>query len=100
MGNVRDMVSGLQLVLDHALFEIKPTIAGEEWSVHNIYIPSGKMCSVVRIRAGIGIEIIDTNMSLIGDFNFHCSTEEYIGVVNNSGETIALSFDGVVTRTS
>lgn len=100
MGNVRDMVCGMQQVLDDSAMDIKPSIAGEEWVVHNIYIPFGKSVGVYKTKSGLSILIIQTTMSLIGQFNFHCNSEEYLTLVNDSGESLALSFDGTVTRVS
>lgn len=95
---VDDMVYGQDTVLDGNTMDIKPTNSGEEWVVHNIYVPPGCSVGVYSTGSIDDILIIQTPFSLIGQFNFHCNGTQYLKLQNDSGNTAVLGFDGIVVK--
>lgn len=100
MGAVKDMVCGMNTLADDSTMDIKPSISGEEWVIHNIYIPFGKSVGIYRTDGVRSVLVLQTTMSLFGQFNFHCNVTEWIALKNDSGATIDLTFDGVVSNSS
>ncbi len=98
-------------VADHTRLEsigdimiIRPTTAGEEWTIHNIYIPFGRKAELHRIWDPTGFDsgifVMPLSISLTGQNNFHCTNTEFLMIVNNDVVPLDVGYDGVVSYVS
>ena len=92
-----DIVCDMSQVLDDNVLVIKPTNSGEEWIINNLYIQFGKSVEIYKSDGTNNVLIMSTDMSVCGNFNFRCSNSEYITMKNVSGESIFLTYDGIVS---
>jgi len=101
MGSVKDMVGELVEIAAGNTYEIRPTISGEQWTIHNLYIKPGDSVEVRKATpTDTGVLFQPTTFGLYGQFNFHCREDLYLTVKNVSATAIKFSFDGVVSRTA
>lgn len=102
MGAVKDMVGEMFTVASGNSVDIRPTIAGEQWVIHNLYVPFGSKVEIRKVSPSnpTGVFVMSATMGLYGQFNFHCSEDLYLNITNVSGASISLSYDGVVSRTA
>ena len=94
-----DMCSGSISLIDSAYTLIQPSVSGVEWIIHNIYVPQGSVVEIYHYyndSTPREIELFTTSQSLCGYF-FHCNNDSCIKVVNVSGSTITVGFDGIQT---
>lgn len=94
-----DMCSGSVQLIDDGYALIKSDTVGIEWVIHNIYIPQGSAIEIYHYYNSTPsqeILLFSTSNSLCGYF-FHCSNESCIKVVNVSGSTIYVGYDGIET---
>lgn len=81
---------------------IRPTTVGEEWTIHNIYVPYGRKLELHRIWDPTGVDsgifVMPLSMSLIGQFTFHCTNDEFLMIVNNDTVPLDVGYDGLVTK--
>lgn len=81
---------------------IRPTTSGEEWTIHNIYVPFGKKIGLHRSSDPTGTILAITlgplPFSLTGQYNFHCTNTQFLVLVNGEDEDIIVGYDGVVTK--
>lgn len=101
MGSVKDMVGELVEIAAGNTYEIRPTISGEQWTIHNLYIKPGDSVEVRKVTPSDadGVLFQPTTFGLYGQFNFHCREDLYLTVRNVTASAIKISFDGVVSRT-
>jgi hypothetical protein len=102
---VDDAVTGrATLAASPGLLVIRPTTAGEEWTIHNIYVPFGKKVSLYWSNdpTGVdkGVNIGPIPYSLLGQYNFHCTNTDFLILVNGEATETKVGYDGVVTNTS
>lgn len=101
---VEDAVVGYSSLIATGVLIIRPTVAGEEWTIHNIYVPFGKKFELYRCNdpSGVNNGILwgPVNQSLSGQYNFHCTTDEFMLLKNIDSTTEDVGYDGVVTNTS
>lgn len=100
---VDDAVVGrADLVSTGSLLIIRPTTSGEEWTIHNIYVPFGKKIGLHRSNdptgVNLGISMGQIPFSLTGQYNFHCTNDEFLILVNGESTSITVGYDGIVTR--
>ena len=99
---IRDMVSTTTSLAMNTTLDIKPTTAGEEWIVHNIYIDLGSEIEVYRWYTAGGssplLLITKASHSLLSQ-QFHCSSTQYLVIKNIGTSTAWVSYDGIVTNT-
>ena len=94
-----DICSGSVTLIDGSYTLITPSVSGQEWIIHNIYIPQGSAVDIYHYNNNGSIreiKIFSTTQSLCGYF-FHCNEDNCIKVVNNSGFTIYVGYDGILT---
>lgn len=75
---------------------IAPSISGEEWIVHNIYIPMGSTIALSKSDGSISVEFMKTSNSLLS-YSFHCKSTSYINITNNDASAIYASYDGIIS---
>lgn len=81
---------------------IRPTVSGEEWTIHNVYVPFGRKFNLYWCDDPTGVSkgVLwgPVNMSLSGQYNFHCTTSEFLLLENTDTEALDVGYDGVVTN--
>lgn len=81
---------------------IRPTTSGEEWTIHNIYVNAGDSIVLYRSNdpAGVdlGICLGPIPFSLMGQYNFHCTTDQFLILVNGEATESKVGYDGVVSN--
>ena len=81
---------------------IRPTTSGEEWTIHNVYVPAGT--NVVMYRSGdptgtdLGINLGPVPFPLLGQYSFHCTTTQFLILVNGEATEVEVGYDGVVSN--
>lgn len=102
---VDDAVVGRETVAAASILIIRPTTSGEEWTIHNIYIPHGIQFNLYRCDDPTGVDkgILwgPISHSLSGQFNFHCTNDEFL-LIENISLTVGydVGYDGLVTNVS
>ena len=85
-----------QQLTNGASYDIKPT-GTDEYIIHNIYIPEGKTFHLYRSDGTNTVDLGTTTTSLY-NYYLHVTATPYIHVVNASGETLYISYDGIQIR--
>ena len=94
---VGDPITTITSISDGASLDIRPS-GTETWLVTNIYLPDGITGVDVKITDGTNAIKIDSPSGSLLTFNFYITNAVYIQVVNNSGGSIVVGYDGVVVK--
>jgi len=90
-------VVSTQQSIDHgASLSIKPSI-GNEWVIHNVYVPNGSQVELYWTD-DINDTLQDTNDGAWLNYHFHVTASNYLKVKNVSGGTIYIGYDGIQTK--
>jgi len=104
MAQIDGAITDSAIIPASGIFIIRPETIGEEWTIHNIYVPFGGKAQLYRsddvsgVDLGIFIEPIP--VSKTGQFNYHCTNDEFLIIRNNGTDAIKVGFDGVVSGVS
>ncbi|MCK9459957.1 MAG: hypothetical protein M0R80_09995 [Proteobacteria bacterium] len=106
MSDEVSMAYGLQQVSAGGVLGIRPITSGEEWVIHNIYIPEG-VVSVIEVYVStdptyvsLPIKIKTLIESQTGMNNFHVNNSQFLVAKNTSASAVYIAFDGVVSKQS
>lgn len=104
MATIKSAVVERSELAPNGVFVIRPTISGEEWTVHNIYVPFGNKTELYRCNdptgADLGILMYPVSVTLSGQYGWHCTTDEFLAIKNIDTSIFYVGYDGVVTNTS
>ena len=73
---------------------IKATGENDEWIIHNIYLTDGATCDI-QFGDGTNWVAVDTVTESMLSYYFHVTYDNYLRIVNQSGGTIYVGYDGV-----
>jgi len=90
------VVSNNQSVADAAFLSIKPT-TGNEWVIHNIYVPEGNDVELYWTDDS-NDSLVDTNDGSWLNYHWHVTAGFYLKVKNVSGGSIYIGYDGIQTK--
>ena len=90
------VISSQQSIEDAASLSIKPT-TGNEWVIHNIYVPNGSDVELYWTD-GTNDTLQDTNDGAWLNYHFHVTAGYYLKVKNVSGGAIYIGYDGIQTK--
>jgi len=94
---VGDTYTKFESIANGGYLECKPS-AGQEVVIHNIYHPS---TIELKLVDGSGNEIAfldESGKSFLTNMYLHLTEMQYLRVYNNSGSTMYLSVDGIITK--
>lgn len=106
MADEVSMAYGMQLTSAGGVFGIRPDTSGEEWVIHNVYIPEG-VVSVIELYictdptyVSLPLKFKTLIESQTGMNNFHVNTSQFLVAKNTSASAVYIAFDGVVSKTA
>lgn len=95
IGDVRS--SGPTSVADDAFMDVQAT-SGEEWVIHNLYLPAAASGYELHWYDGSTSQQVDTLSGALYNCMFHVTNTRRIRVKNVVGSSQNLGYDGVQTK--
>jgi hypothetical protein len=93
-----DAVNALASVAASGTLNIQPG-AGNEWIVHNIFLPEGSTSGVEVYAVTGAVEcLLKTVTDPLLTFNFHVTNTYFLKLKNLAGVNVVLGYDGIVVK--
>ena len=94
---VGDKVQGFAAITSFSTFDVKPSTAGTQWSVHNLYHSRSAALEVATNTGVIRVDEHSGEGAWLG-YWFNVTSTQWIRLVNLTSTKNNVAFDGVQTR--